>query len=155
MSYLPLITGIASTAGSIYQKISERNASSFNSQVLGQERNLSVNQATAQENQVRRFGRERLGMQEAAFGGAGVGYGGSSYNATRQTAINEEIDALNSRYKGRITGYGYGIESKLENQQSNQSNLLAGAALLKGIGTAYTDYKFIDAGQSVVVPPNG
>lgn len=123
----------AATAYSMYQR---SQAAKTNAQIAGNEANIAGNQANAQVNQLERTNRERLGMQSAAFGGAGVGYGGSSAQAMRQSAINQELDALNTRYKGQITGYGYREESSLENQQGNTDRLLAGAALLKGIGTS-------------------
>lgn len=134
MAFLPVLA----TAAAVYQGVQSRNAATTNASVMGQEQKASVNQATAQENIQRRTGREMLGRQQAAFGAAGVGYGGSSETALDTSAVNQELDALNTRYKGQFTGYGYGVQSGLDRQQANQYGVLAGSALLKGIGANYS-----------------
>jgi hypothetical protein len=52
------------------------------------------------------------------------------------------LDALNTRYKGSITGWGYGAQSQIDRTQGQQDSvaggLLAGAALLKGTGANYS-----------------
>lgn len=121
-----------------YGQVKQGQADTYNAQVATNEKNVSINQANAQEGMVRRGSREALARQAAAFGAAGVGYGGSSETALDQSAVNQEMDALNTRYKGAITGYGYGVESGLLKDRAGSSNLLAGAALLKGFGSNYT-----------------
>lgn len=125
-------------AGTIFQGVQKSNADKYNSQVMGNEQKLSVDQANQQEGQVRRSTREAHARQLAAFGGAGVGYGGSSETAINESSVNQELDALNSRYKGAITGYGYGVQSKiLKNQASDDissSFLMAGGRALDQYG---------------------
>jgi cobalamin-dependent methionine synthase I len=86
---------------------------------------------------VRRDSRMALGKQEAAFGAAGVGYGGSSETSLDQSAVNQEYDALKTRYKGASTAYGYGVQSGIDKSEGNtemtQSGLLAGSQLLKSL----------------------
>jgi hypothetical protein len=66
-----------------------------------------------------------------------VGYGGSSEVALDQSTINSELDALNTRYHGSITGYGYGVESGILNTQASQQNtasaLMAGGQALRTV----------------------
>ena len=131
---LPYIA--AGLTGVQYAK--ESQAADFNSKVAANESKLSVDQANAQEGLVRRQSREALGRQAAAFGAAGVGYGGSSETSLDQSALNQELAALNTRYKGSITGYGYRVQSGIDEQNSRQYGLMAGAALLKGAGSNYT-----------------
>jgi hypothetical protein len=138
MAFLPAALPWIATAAAGYGQLKQGQADTYNSQVAANERNLSINQANAQEGLVRRGSREALAKQAAAFGAAGVGYGGSSETALDQSAINQEMDALNTRYKGAITGYGYGVESSLYKDKAKSSNLLAGAALLKGLGSNYS-----------------
>jgi hypothetical protein len=92
-----------------------------------------------------------LGRQAAAFGAAGVGYGGSSEIALDQSAVNQELDALNTRYKGAITGWGYGAQAQLDQAQARDqrlsSSLLAGAQLLKGAGGSYSSFNPSGAGS--------
>ena len=138
MAFLPALLPYVAAAGTAYSAYSSAQSSKFNAQVDKNEQSASINQANAEEGMVRRAGREQLGKQAAAFGAAGVGYGGSSEGALDQTAVNEEMDALNTRYKGQFTGYGYGVQSQLDRQQSGQYGALAGMALLKGIGSNYS-----------------
>ena len=87
-------------------------------------------------------GKIELLEQIAAFGSAGTGYGGSAKGALDETALNQEMDALNTKYKGVLTGYGYGVNSQLDRSRANAAgiagSLTAGAALLKGAGSNYT-----------------
>jgi len=138
MAFLPALLPYAAAGASAYSAIKQSNAATYNSEVAKNEQTLSINQANAQEGMVRRNSREQLGKQAAAFGAAGVGYGGSSETSLDQSAVNQELDALNTRYKGAITGYGYGVQSGIDQQNSRQYGLMAGAALLKGAGSNYT-----------------
>lgn len=143
MAFLPWLAA----AGSLVQGVQQKNASDYNAKVMGQQRDVSIDQSNAQEGMVRRHSREELGRQAAAFGGAGVGYGGSSETALDQSAVNQELDALNTRYKGAFTGYGYGVQSRIDRSEGNtemtRQSLLAGGALLKGMGPNYT---MVDSG---------
>lgn len=134
---------IALAAGSaLYQGYRAKQADEFNSAVMANEQRASINQANAQEGLVRRASREALGRQVAAFGGAGVGYGGSSATALSQSAVNEELDALSTRYKGTFTGYGYGVESGLLRRQAGEEMpnafLLAGSRALNLMRGGYS-----------------
>lgn len=142
MAFVAALAPYLSAAGAAYQGIKAKQSADFNSAVAGNEQKLSVDQANAQEGLVRRSSREALGRQAAAFGAAGVGYGGSSEISLDQSAVNQELDALNTRYKGAITGYGYGVQSQIDRTEGNEKavsgGLLAGAALLKGSGPTYS-----------------
>jgi hypothetical protein len=125
-------------AGAAYGAISAAKTSQTNALVARNEANLSTNQAGAQEGMELRAGRQQLGKQIAAFGAAGVGFGGSSETALDQSAINDELNALNAKYRGSINAYGYNVQSQNFQSQGNQQSLLAGAALLKGVGSNYS-----------------
>ena len=135
MSYL----GAATTGLQAYSAIKQGQAASYNSKIASGEQNLAIDQGAAGQAQVLRSGREATGRQAAAFGASGVGYGGSSAGAMKQSAINVEMDALNAKYKGTLSGYGYGVESALSASKAKQYDVLAGAALLKGVGSNYTN----------------
>jgi hypothetical protein len=117
-------------ASTLMQGVSANNTARVNAGLMGQEQNLAVNQGAQQEALVRRSSAEALGRQEAAFGGAGVGYGGSSGTALKSSAINQELDALNTRYRASVTGFGYGAQAKILQYEGQQS--LEGAGLLAG-----------------------
>jgi hypothetical protein len=138
MAFLPAVLPYVAAGATALGYVKQSNAATFNSEVAKNEQNLSINQANAQEGMVRRNSREQLGKQAAAFGAAGVGYGGSSETSLDQSAVNQELDALNTRYKGAVTGYGYGVQSGVDQQNARQYGLMAGAALLKGAGSNYS-----------------
>jgi hypothetical protein len=138
MAFLPAVLPYVAAGATAVSYAQKSNADTFNAQVAQNESKLSVDQANAQEGLVRRASREALGKQAAAFGAAGVGYGGSSEVSLDQSAINQELDALNTRYKGSITGYGYRVQSGIDQSNAKQAGLMAGAALLKGYGQNYT-----------------
>jgi hypothetical protein len=138
MAMLAAAAPYLSAGAAAYGQIQKSQAATYNSKVEQNQSNLSINQANAQEGIVRRASREQLGRQSAAFGAAGVGYGGSSETALDQSAINQEMDALSTRYKGAITSYGYKTQASLDQGMANQYGLTAGAALLKGAGSNYS-----------------
>lgn len=138
MAFVAALAPYLAAGSAIYSAGKSAQTSLYNSKVAQSESNLSVNQGNAQEGIVLRQGRQQIGRQAAAFGAAGVGYGGSSQTALDQSAVNDELDALNTKYKGSVTGYGYGVESQNFQNQGQQQSLLAGAALLKGIGSNYS-----------------
>lgn len=142
MAFLAAAASYLSAAGAAYGAVKQSNADSFNAAAKKNEQSIAIDQGNAAAAQVQRQGRQALGRQLAAFGGAGVGYGGSSEIALDQTAINSEIDALNTRYKGTLTGYGYGVEAGLD--KSNETSdlvsggLLAGQQYIKNMPRSYT-----------------
>jgi len=140
--------GAAATVVSAAQK---SQADKNNAGVMANEQKLSIEQASAQEAMVRRNSREQLGRQAAAFGGAGVGYGGSSETAMGESAINQELDALNTRYKGALVGYGYGVQSSLLKQQS-KDDMTAGLLLAGGQAMNQTKYSFLSGLKSPEAP---
>ncbi len=93
MAFLPALLPYLAAGGAVVQGVQAKNASDFNAKVSQNEQTLSIDQANAQEGMVRRASREALGRQAAAFGGAGVGYGGSSETSLDQSSVNQELDA--------------------------------------------------------------
>lgn len=122
---------------SVYQGYQQYKTGQYNAAVDKNEANAAINQSAAQAAVVQRQGREALGRQAAAFGAAGVGYGGSSLDALKQSAINSEMDVLNTRYKGAITAYGYDVRASQEKQAGTNALLLAGGKALAGVYGSY------------------
>jgi len=112
-----------------YSAYSQHQAGVQNAQVLANEGAAANAQAVQQSNMVERQGRAALGRSSAAIGQAGTGYGGSNAAEMDQAAVSVEMDALNARYKGAFTAYGYNAESgnALKSADANAKN-----ALLKG-----------------------
>lgn len=138
MAFAAALAPYLAAGTAAYSAVKSGQAATFNSQVATNEANVSVDQANAASGIQRRVGREALGKQAAAFGAAGVGYGGSSETALDQSAVNAELDALNTKYKGSTTAYGYQVQAGQDKSEASQYNLMAGAALLKGAGSNYS-----------------
>lgn len=92
-------------------------------------------QAVADESAVRRRARQILGMQAAATAENGLGYEGSAGLLLDQSGKMAELDALNTRYNGRMRGLGLIAES---DATSRESRMLAGQQLISGASSAYT-----------------
>ena len=131
-----------SAAAQLLQGSRQQSAYDTNASIMRGEQNLSIEEGGQQANQVRHNSRDTLGKQIAAFGASGAGYGGSSARALSQSAVNQEMDALNTKYKGVITGYGYGVQAGLDQSAGNQAfgnaALMAGSKLLAANSSSYT-----------------
>lgn len=138
MAFLAAAAPYITAGAAAYGEVKKSQAAEYNSKVETIEGNQAVNQANAQEGIVRRGSREQMGKQIAAFGAAGAGYGGSVAGALDQSSVNSELDALNTRYKGQTTAYGYRVQSGIDKGEAKDYGLTAGAALLKGFGSNYT-----------------
>jgi len=90
--------------------------------------------AYANEEAQRRQYRQFQGTQAAAIAQAGTGYGGTSSNVMDQSAVQAEIDALNTRYRGLTRATLYRAQGKAA---KSQGNALAGTALLNGVASYY------------------
>jgi len=138
MAVLPLAVMAASA---IYQGARAKQTADANAQVMTNEGASAMAQGVAAENLQRHAGREALGRETAAFGSAGVGYQGSARTALKQSAINEELDALTTRYRGAFTAYGYNTQAlnlKQEGDEEMTSGiLLAGSKALSAMGGSY------------------
>lgn len=137
MAYMALI------ASALYSGIKARQTANANANIAQQEQLNATDQANAQTNLVLRQGRENLGKEISAFGSSGVGTSGTAAGALGQTSINSEMDALNTRYKGILTGWGYGVESQMDKTAAGNALpnafMTAGARYLSGgYGGGYT-----------------
>ena len=88
---------------------------------------------TNEEAQRRQF-RQFQGNQVAAAAQAGGGYGGTISNVLDQSAVQGEIDALNYRNRGLSRARLYRTQGAAAKKQGHA---LAGAAVLKGVASAY------------------
>lgn len=78
-----------------------------------------------------------MGRMTAAVGQAGAGYGGSAGRAVAQSAMNQELDALNIRYKSELQRWSFGTQAGLLRSEAGVEQragiMRAGAALLTGM----------------------
>ena len=128
----------AAAAMAAYGAVQKAKADEYNAQADQNEKQLSVNQGNAAMGLQLMRNRAAAGTQAAAFGAAGGGYGGSAATAMKNSAVNMELDALNTKYRGLVAGYGYGVEAQQKGQAANEDliggGLLAGSAMLKQSG---------------------
>lgn len=126
-----------SAYGQMQQGDAARKAGAYNNQAHIMEGQAAESQALGAEAINRRASREFLGRQSAAIGQAGIGYGGSAAGVEHESAVNAELDALNARYRGQFTKWGYVTQGKnldYEGRTAQQSaNLGAGASILRGV----------------------
>lgn len=131
--------GISAVQGKVQGNIDEAKGN-FDAAQRKIEGQAAMDQATQQEAQQRQISREQLGKQAAAIGAAGIGYGGSSQGVMKQSAINEELDALNVRYRGAFTKYGYDVESDLAKWEGKVKKtndyIMAAGEILKSYGSS-------------------
>ena len=126
MAFLPILALAATAVGAAGSATAKAQADKYNAQVDTNEANAARAQSVTQEDLLRNRNREIQGRQISAFGAAGVGYGGSSAGALKESAINQEMDALNTRYRGNLTAYGFETQAGLDNQDAN-NQIAAGA----------------------------
>ncbi len=142
MAFAPAASAIIAAYGAVKQGHDSAVASAENAQFQKNEQTASIDNANQSEVQVRRNSREALARQYAAFGAAGAGYGGSSGGALDESAQNQELDALNTRYKGALAGYGYGVQAGIDAQtgrtQADQGYMTAAGRLLAAPNGAYS-----------------
>lgn len=105
------------------------DANTFNAAAASETRDAYSNEE-AQRRQFRQF----QGTQAAAIAQAGTGYGGTSSNVMDQSAVQAEIDALNTRYRGLSRATLYRAQGSAAKKQGNS---MAGAALLNGVASYY------------------
>lgn len=139
-TFIPLIAGAVGAVGSLKEG-SDRQAQAERQAQLDQMEARNAEQVgLTQEATTRRQSREFLGRQAAAFAQAGVGPG-SSTDVQKQSAINAELDALNVRYRGQLTKYGYDYSAQSDLAEGNAAKTAsyfnAGGALLKGVSNYY------------------
>ena len=123
VAWLPQIASAFGAAGSIA-------GGRENAALLRQQGKVAQDQAFADEQAQRREARQVLGAQAAATAESGTGMGGSNAILLRQSQIEAELDALNTRYGGQVKRAG--LYSEAFNTK-RQSSMLAGGQLLSGL----------------------
>lgn len=152
-----LIAGaVASTVSAISSGIQQNRALSQQADAAQYNAGLSENQATQafasgvqRESAQRRSAAQTLGEQRAAFGASGVdANSGSALDVQLQSTRNAELDALQTRYEGILTGQNYQQQAAMGVYQAdtlrssasnarNSSYVTAAGNLLGGLGSAY------------------
>lgn len=163
MAMLPLILTVASTAFSVMGAIQQGNAAEANAKAQEQAQNynakvsenqaIAVNQQTAaREDAERRQRRIQLGNARASISQSGLTDTGSILDMFDQSAIDSELNVLNSRYEGNLQAKGFQEQATLDRygasvsrmnakQASSAKWINAGSALISGASSGYSTYK--------------
>jgi hypothetical protein len=154
---------VASTAvsavGAIQQGKAAQASAKFNADMMSRNAQIARQQAAAEEEKHRRLTYMRQGAARAAYGASGVSIEGSPLDILEQSAAQEELDALNIRYRGEIgaqSSEGQAALSSMSGDAAMQagyigagSSILLGASKAGGIyarsGSSSTTQKYIDA----------
>ena len=143
-----LVGSIASAATAAVGAISSANAQSasyksaanaarYNSQAEMQNANAAGAAASTNEQALRRENDQRMGAMRAQAAASGGGFTGTNLEALDQSATNMELDALNTRYRGKMQGAGLLSQANLDSYQARVDELNAGNASRAGyIGAA-------------------
>lgn len=152
-----LVAGtLVSAAGAISSGVQASAAANQQARAAEYNSTLSENQATQafasgvqRESAQRRSAAQTLGEQRAALGASGVdATGGSALDVQLQSTRNAELDALQTRYEGVLTGQNYQSQAAMGQYQADtlrasgnaarrNSYMTAAGTLLSGLGSAY------------------
>lgn len=136
----------AMTAVSSIKQGQQAEASAkFNADMQNRNALIARQQAGAEEEKQRRLTYMRQGAANAAYGASGVAMEGSPLDILEQSAAQEELDALNIRYRGEIgaqSAEGQAELSRMRGSAAAQAGMMgAGSAILMGAAKAVSAYK--------------
>lgn len=99
----------------------------YHAGIADQNAAIAGQQASAEQERVRREGRQVLGAQRAAMAqsGTGMGPGTSNFDIQRQSTTMAELDALNVQYAGDLERRG--LMQQAQMHRYNESSLRAKA----------------------------
>lgn len=126
--------------GSVTQGRDQAQSLAYNAASLRQEAAITSAQGYEEEARQRQANADLTGRQVAVAGQAGAGYGGSTGDVIRASAVNAELDARTIRYKAAIGRYGMMTQADNLDRDAKTARraglIKAGAALLQG----YSNY---------------
>ncbi len=110
MAFLPLLIGAVSAVGALAQGGQQAaelqgaaNIADYNATVAEANARAAGQQASAEEERLRRDARQTMGAQRAAMGESGTTVNfGSNLDLQRQSGTAAELDALNIQYEGEV-----------------------------------------------------
>lgn len=134
-----LVEHVANMSTAIIGGIMGSKAAKANAKIAAENARLSTDQAAREEGAIRRERDQLVGAQIAATGASGVTLDGSPSSVIIDSAVAEELKALNARYAGAVRATGYRNQAsayKLEAKQALYGGLAAGfgGAAAKGFG---------------------
>lgn len=135
------IAGVAAAGGALVQGFQQAGVARFNAKVAGQNAVIAQQQASADEDTIRRRQEKLRGSQIAAFGASGVTLEGSPLDIIGQDELEMEREALMARYGGTIGARRFGIDETEQRYRASNAEMGgyigAGTALLTTAGRVY------------------
>lgn len=134
-----------SAVGSIAASQSKAAADKFNAQVSNNNAKLAQQQAAADAAKVRERGRRLYASQRAALSAAGVDPDlGSSIDVQYDSSVQNELDALTTLYKGKVSATNSETQAQLDMYSARATRtggyVSAGGTLLGGIANSMSAY---------------
>jgi hypothetical protein len=137
---------VVSAANQAANQDSQANAARYNAEIQRQNAGIAREQANAKEEMQRRKTNVVQGIQRAGIAQSGLGLSESFKDIYNESAINSELDAMNTRYEGYLVSRGAENQAKLYDFQAsvndkNADNAMtaggigAASALLSGVGS--------------------
>jgi hypothetical protein len=125
-----------SAAGAVAQGNAAKSAANFNAAVARQNADIARTNAEADSEKQERQGRLLAGRQRAAAGASGTTPEGSPLEVMADSALESELDALTTRYRGELQARSYGQDATLQGMRGDAAQTAgyigAGTALLTG-----------------------
>lgn len=141
MTAIGIIGGVISAIGAIVQAQAAASAATFNAKINERNARAALEQGAADAKQQQRVNAIKLGQLRAAFGDAGIGFGGDALGVFSDAITQTELDLANVRYSAKLRSIGYEDQAKLDRME-------ASAASTAGIFGAFS--ALVGAGSSIL-----
>jgi hypothetical protein len=133
---LAALSAGVSAAGAIAQGNAAKSAANYNAAVARQNADIARANSAADADKQERQGRLLAGRQRAAVGASGITPEGSPLEVMADSALESELDALTTRYRGELQARSYGQDATLQGMRGDAAQTAgyvgAGADLLSG-----------------------
>jgi hypothetical protein len=127
-----------SAAGAIAQGNAAKSAANYNAAAARQNADIARANAAADAAKQERQGLLLAGRQRAAVGASGITPEGSPLEVMADSALESELDALTTRYRGELQARSYGQDATLQDMRGSSAQTAgyigAGTDLLTGAG---------------------
>ena len=137
-----------SAVGSYAAGRTRKAAEEYNAKVNENNAVMANMQAAAEAQKVREKGRRIIGAQRAALSAAGVDVNaGSSMDVQYDSSVQNELDALTTLYKGKVSSNNSLAQAQLDRHNAKSAGqagaIAAGGSLLSGAAESYGTYNTI------------
>ena len=134
---MSMLTDIYGGFAKAAQYRGEANAAEYNAAVAAQDADTALQAGNANEEAQRRKSAVEMGRLRAGMAESGIGLNsGTASDLVEQSAMNAELDALNTRYQGTMQARGYKAQSALNKQQAAMARNNATSAIVSGFMNA-------------------